>query len=212
MITTGCLQYLLGLTHSLQAEAKDIVQAVSEVKNVIATLRDVRDNVERHHNEWFIEVGKMCNGIDTTPSMPRLCSRQCHLPKLLLPPIPLNCRTITIPVLDHLLVELEKRFDTHQRTALLGFYLVPSLLVQKEMEYVSSKVLELGTLYAEDLPHPNSQVNSIVGTLSGKRIRIFFSSHLTIPHSPSGILYVSLLQFFAPSRSLLALLRDLLVG
>ena len=83
VITTGCLQHLLGRTRSLQAEAKDIVQAVSEVKNVMATLRrNVRDNVVRHQNEWFIEVGKMCNGIGTAPSMPRLCSRQCHRPNV----------------------------------------------------------------------------------------------------------------------------------
>lgn len=157
VITTGCLQYLLGLTCSLQAEAKDIVQAVSGVKNVIATLRDVRDNVERYHNEWFTEVGKMCNGMGTTPSMPRLCSRQCHrLNVTASNPSEYYRRTITVPVLDHLLVELEERFDIHQRTALQGLYLVPSLLVKEELDYVSSKVLELGTLYSEDLSHPNS--------------------------------------------------------
>lgn len=157
VITTGCLQYLLGLTRSLQAEAKDIVQAVSEVKNVIATLRDVRSNVDRYHNEWFREVGEMCNVIGTTPSMPRVCNRQRHRPNVTATdPSEYYRRTITIPVLDHLLVELEKRFDIHQRTALQGFYLVPSLLVEKEMEYVASKILELGTLYEEDLPNPNS--------------------------------------------------------
>ena len=29
VITTACLKYLFGLTHSLQAEGKDIIQAVS---------------------------------------------------------------------------------------------------------------------------------------------------------------------------------------
>ena len=32
VITTACLKYLLGLTRSLQAETKDIVQAMSEVR------------------------------------------------------------------------------------------------------------------------------------------------------------------------------------
>ena len=34
VITNGCLQYLLSLTCSLQAEAKDVVDAVTEVKHV----------------------------------------------------------------------------------------------------------------------------------------------------------------------------------
>ena len=170
VITTGCLQYLLGLTCSLQAEAKDIVQAVSEVKTVIATLKDIRKNVDRYHSEWFREVGKMCNGIGTTPSMPRVCSRQCHQPNVTATdPSEYYRRIITIPVLDHLLVELEKRFDIHQRTALQGFYLVPSLLVEKEMDYVVSKIIEFETYMKKTFPTPTaSEVNYIAGLSSGK--------------------------------------------
>ena len=51
VISSASLQYLLGLTRSLQAEAKDIVQAISEINIVITTLKDVRSNVDKHHNE-----------------------------------------------------------------------------------------------------------------------------------------------------------------
>ena len=70
VISSASLQYMLGLTRSLQAEAQDIVQAVSEVNVVIKTLKDVRSNVDKHHNEWFTEVEKMCQSIGTTPSFP----------------------------------------------------------------------------------------------------------------------------------------------
>ena len=60
VIITACLQHLLGLTHSLQAEAKDIVQAVSEIDSVKATLQDVRNNVEEHHGRWFTKVEELC--------------------------------------------------------------------------------------------------------------------------------------------------------
>ena len=39
VIITACLHHLLSLTRSLQAEAKDIVQTVSEIKSVTATLQ-----------------------------------------------------------------------------------------------------------------------------------------------------------------------------
>ena len=75
VITTKCLLYLLGLTRSLQAEAQDIVQAVAEVNTVTATLNDIRENVEKHHDEWFTELEKICSSVGTTPSMARLCGR-----------------------------------------------------------------------------------------------------------------------------------------
>ena len=60
VIITACLQLLLGLTHSLQAEVKDIVQAVSEINSVKATLQEVRKNVNEHHDKWFAKVEELC--------------------------------------------------------------------------------------------------------------------------------------------------------
>lgn len=65
-------------------------------------------------------------------------------------------RTISIPVLDHLLLEMETRFDKHQQTAVQGPYLVPSLLFSKTLEEVSPKIQELGDLYKDDLPFHSS--------------------------------------------------------
>ena len=157
VIAANCLQYLLGLTRSLQAEAKDIVEAVAEINNLVATLKNVRSNVDKYHSEWFSEVERMCSSIGTTPSMPRLCGRQRHRPNVpATTPSDYSRRTITVPMLDHLVLEVEKRFDAHQQTALQGLYLVPSLLVHKTLDQVSPKVQQLGALYAGDLPNPES--------------------------------------------------------
>ena len=45
VVTNACLHYLLSLTCSLQAEAKDIVEAVAEVKHVVTALKEVRENI-----------------------------------------------------------------------------------------------------------------------------------------------------------------------
>ena len=70
VIITACLQHLLGLTRSLQAEAKDIVQAVSEINSVKATLQDVRNNIDEHHCKWFAKVEELCATVNTEPSLP----------------------------------------------------------------------------------------------------------------------------------------------
>ena len=45
VVTNACLKYLQALTSNLQAETKDIVAAVGEIKTVISTLQNVRDNI-----------------------------------------------------------------------------------------------------------------------------------------------------------------------
>ena len=80
VITNECLHYFLGLTRSLQQEAKDIVQAVCEVKTLTSSLKRVRENVDSYHNdhEWFETVSEMCTKVGTTLSIPRICGRQRH--------------------------------------------------------------------------------------------------------------------------------------
>ena len=42
-----------------------------------------------------------------------------------------------VPLLDHLIRELESRFNKHKQTALQGMYLIPAPLVTKSIEEVS---------------------------------------------------------------------------
>ena len=153
VITHECLQYLRGLTTSLQEEAKDIIQAVSEINTLTSSLKQVRENVDFYHDKWFDAILKMCSEVGTTPSIPRICGRQRHRASTpAASPTEYYRRTITIPILDHLLTELERRFSTHQKTAFQGLYLVPSVLVTEDLETVTSAVMKFGEQYAVDLP------------------------------------------------------------
>ena len=49
VITNACLKYIQALTANLQAEAQDIVSAVSEIGSVTAVLQSVRDKIDEHH-------------------------------------------------------------------------------------------------------------------------------------------------------------------
>ena len=153
VITNECLYYLLGLTRNLQQEAKDIVQAVSEVETLTSSLKRVRENVDSYHSEWF-EQSLRCG---TTPSIPRICGLQRHRTNT-----PASTaseyfrRTITVPILDHLLAELNRWFSCHQTTALQGLYLIPSVLVTKDLPNISKVVMEAGEFYAVDLPNVSS--------------------------------------------------------
>ncbi len=157
VVTSECLHYFLGLTRSLQREAKDIVQAVAEVDTLTSTLKAVREEVDTYHSEWYKTVTDMCATVGTTPSIPRTCGRQRHRANTPASTAPEYFkRTITIPILDHLLAELGRRFSSHQKTALQGLYLVPSVLVTNDLPSISKVVMEVGEFYAVDLPNISS--------------------------------------------------------
>ena len=155
VITNSCLKYLKALTASLQAEAKDIVTAVSEIDTVTATVQDVRDNIDTHHAQWFLTITEMLSVVGIEPSVPRRCGRQTQWSNVPADtPSEYFRRTISIPVLDHLLCELRSRFGKHQRRALLGFSIVPSLFVSLESDDHISRFKALSDLYESDLPSP----------------------------------------------------------
>ena len=78
VITSNSLSCLLPLTRSLQAESKDIVEAVEEIGNLKDTLSDMHEKLDEVHGKWFEEIEKMCESVGVQPSFPRLYSRQRH--------------------------------------------------------------------------------------------------------------------------------------
>ena len=162
VITSSSLSYLMALTKSLQSEAKEIVEAVTEISDLTSVLRDLRDNVDKYHDEWFAEVEQMCTTVDTEPSLPKLTSRQTHRSNVSSQtPKEYYRRTITIPLLDHMLSEMDRRFSKHQQTAITGLYLVPSILVTKTLVEATSTLAKLSDMYSNNLPNPSSLQSEI---------------------------------------------------
>ena len=99
----------------------------------------------------------MCKAVDVQPSLPRRCGRQTHRSN-----VPAENRkeyfhhTIIIPILDHLLAEMETRFSKHQQTTLNSLYLIPSIITTKSLVETTSQFTELEEMYGEDLPHSSS--------------------------------------------------------
>lgn len=166
VITNACLKYIQALTANLQAEAQDIVSAVSEIGSVTAVLQSVRDKIDEHHSEWFLEIERMCTVVGVRPSQPRTCSHQTRRDNVPAEsPSTYFKRCISIPFVDHMLSQLNSRFSSHQKSSLLGMYLVPSMLVTLTDEECGVKFDQLFKLYQNDLPSPDCvlKVNCIVG-------------------------------------------------
>ena len=140
VITSHSLNYLLALTFSLQAVANDVVQAVAEINNLLTVLCDLRESI-------------IASGL---PKL-RKCVSQKHRSNIPAEnPKEYFRRLITIPILDHLLAEMETRFSKHQQTAINGIYLIPSIITTKSLGEITSKFTELEEMYGKDLPHSSS--------------------------------------------------------
>ncbi len=78
VITKQTLIYTTSITCNLQAEPRDIMEAVDDINTLSDGLQSVWDNVDDHHRDWFRNVEKMCREAGTEPSIPRRCSKQCN--------------------------------------------------------------------------------------------------------------------------------------
>ena len=98
----------------------------------------------------------MCADVQTVPSVPRTCGRQIHRSNIPADtPSEYYCCIIYIPLIDHLLSEMNSRFSTHQKSALLGLAIVPSIMVTLSTEECNTKVSLLANMYQDDQPSPD---------------------------------------------------------
>ena len=97
----------------IQGPHNELVQAVSEIKTLTLSLKQVRENVDSYLSRWFETVSKMCNEVGTTPSKPRICGHQQHRASIPASnPSEYFRRTITVSILDHLHSEHDKQFSS----------------------------------------------------------------------------------------------------
>ena len=123
----------------------------------------------------------MCEVTGTIPSIPRTCRRQTQRSN-----VPADtasqyfCRTITIPLVDHLISQLSSRFTQHHKSALSGLSLVPSAMTQMSNEVFNENISKLSDLYSIDLPSPGSMSSEV------ECWKLKWEQHLST-HGPSSL-------------------------
>lgn len=146
-----CLGFMRGLSKSLQERRLDVVKALKNVSLVKSSIQECRDSIDDSHGDWYREAVTLAEEFDIPITKPRTCRRQTQRNNIPADtPEDYYKKSISIPMLDHLLEEMKTRFsDLHQRAA-LGLMLVPT-----ELE-TSIDVDELKTFFRDDMPSPSS--------------------------------------------------------
>jgi len=182
---------------------------MGEINNIISTLQNVRDNISTHHSSWFSTVEKMCSNMGIEPSIPRRCTHQTHRSSIPTDtPSEYYCRSISIPLLDHLLSEMRSRFSSHQQTALFGMSIVPSIMVALSSEEYFSKVSELADMYEGDLPSPGCMTSELHCWQMKWKHHLQEYGQSSLPASPAATLR-HLTSMYPNIRALLILLCTL---
>ena len=123
-----------------------------------------------HIAQWFQTITEMLLEVGIEPSVPRRCGIQTQWSNVPADtPSEYFRRTISIPVLDHLLCELRSQFGEHQRIALVAYQSYPLYLSLWNLMTISqgSKIFQT---FIQMICHFQSawRVNFIAGRLSGK--------------------------------------------
>ena len=137
IIALVTVQNVFNYTHSttvkLQWREGDILKAYTEIDVIKNTLQNkVRKNIDKYHTKWFaiaVELGKKVNVL---PTKPRTCSHQTlrsNVPADT--PLEYFRKSLTIPFVDHLLMELNARFNRNALAVAKGFALVPTIMKEK---------------------------------------------------------------------------------
>ena len=77
-VVSSVLQYARPLTVELQKRDIDIASAFQMVQLLRTTLNDIRNNIDRHHNIWYMEACTMGRSVGTIANKSRISSTRSY--------------------------------------------------------------------------------------------------------------------------------------
>jgi hypothetical protein len=205
VLTQYILAYIRPLSVALQSKTCDLVYAHTECQSLIALMRS------QHNEETFRKLYDRAThilretfGEDQVPDMPRSNPRKRQMHRANAPssnPEEYYRMNYYYPFLDHVVSHLEMRFPPELKSAMLGYYLLPSKL-NKLTDHAEQSILEQ---FKSDLPMPDS---------FGAEVKRWKESHHTRSPEKSVVELINATErdFFPNIYVILSLLITLPVG
>ena len=159
VLTKQLMDYFFPITTILQAKDFDISKRCEQIENLKKTLKDIRGRIDIVHKMWYNIALELAKEVNVYEVMPRTCWAQFYRDNYPDEEATNYYRkSITIPLLDHMITELDERFDTSNLVVYNGLYAVPRNMVRNIKSKLpwKKKFLEFLEFYKSDLPHPTS--------------------------------------------------------
>ena len=158
--TKNILDEVKALASKLQKQYQDIFEAYTMVDEVIGNIKSARKNIDVDFQVWYKEMLDLSWKLGIVEAVPRKTSiqkKRSNIPSST--PIDHYKKSVAIPLLDSLIIQMQDRFsgeDCHARHLL---YLVPSTIVNNSQEL--SEAAKGMLFWENDLPFPKSIGNEL---------------------------------------------------
>ena len=158
-ITQVVLGYTKGLSRKLQGKYVDVACSHHDIEQVKSTLLNARRNVESFHKSIYGDAKRVVATVGIEESAPRLASRQqITLTSMLIIVFSIISIISTIPLLDHLISELNNRFyPVSSQHVIELMNLLPSTITSSQ-HHDFENVLKM---YGDDLPSSKSFLSEL---------------------------------------------------
>ncbi|XP_065675892.1 52 kDa repressor of the inhibitor of the protein kinase-like [Hydra vulgaris] len=112
VLTKQIMDYFYAITVVLQTKAFDISQQCNEINCLKTQSLDLKKNIDVYHNQWYLIALDLAKTLDISKVKPRLCGRQVYRDNYPSDTVSDYFKySIISSLLDHLINELEDRFD-----------------------------------------------------------------------------------------------------
>ena len=158
--TKNILDEVKALASKLQKQDQDIFEAYTMVDELIGNIKSARKNIDVDFQVWYKEMLDLSGKLGIVKAVPRKTSIQrnrSNIPSST--PIDHYKKSVAIPLLDSLIIQMQDRFSGEDRHARHLLYLVPSIIVNNSQELSEAAK---GMLFWENgLPFPKSLGNEL---------------------------------------------------
>ena len=158
--TKNILDEVKTLASKLQKRDQDIFEAYMMVDEVIGNIKSVRKNIDSDFQVWCKQILDLAEKLGIVEAIPRKISIQrnrSNIPSC--SAIDHYKKSVAIPLLDSLIIQMQDRFSDEDRHARHLLYLVPSIIVNNTPEL--SEEPEGMFFWENDLPFPESLRNEL---------------------------------------------------
>ncbi|XP_065642997.1 52 kDa repressor of the inhibitor of the protein kinase-like [Hydra vulgaris] len=185
VITKQLMDFFYAITVTLQTKSFDISQQCFEITNLKNLLLEIKNKIDIYHTEWYAIALSLAKTLDIQEVRPRLCNVQVYRDNY---PTNTVCdyfkHSITSPLIEHLINELDNRFPENGMFVYKGLAAVPSTVLSRIQvkKPWKSDFYEFLNFYSSDMPH----FTSIHAELD--LWELFWKNQLNIPSTVAGTL------------------------
>ncbi|XP_068217819.1 52 kDa repressor of the inhibitor of the protein kinase-like [Palaemon carinicauda] len=143
----------------LQRSDLDCYEAYNMVDSTISEIKDLRDSLDTKFSQWFAESSKLTEAVGGSVARPHTAQRQIHRSNAPAQTTEEYFRiNLAAPLVDHLLSEMDTRFNHESRTAATLFEVIPKLILENhDLKNLAEKLL----YWENDLPSPLSLTDEL---------------------------------------------------